>query len=105
MEGGLCASVLRVPGPTRLVVRIESTKAVVELQLGQALTLLEQARARLVTPLRPCPATVLPGAYSEGVFRDSVAAVDWPAPPARARIPVSRFRVHMGRIVKPSRPA
>lgn len=89
--------------PTRLVVRLDSTGAVVELQLARHLTTLQQAFARAVGPTTPCPAMVRPGPFAfgefarseAGYFRNSEASVDWPSmPPTRyakpTRIPLRK---------------
>ena len=68
----LRAQLLRVVSPKRIVVSLESTHAVVELQLSDALdpSVLAVARST-VSPDKPGSIMVQPGIYRDGSFHDS----------------------------------
>lgn len=68
----LAAHAIRVIKPDRVVVMLEGTRSVVELQLSQPMGPEQLAKARsLMSPLRPVPVLVTPGSYHAGVFWDS----------------------------------
>ena len=78
----LAAHVLRVIQADRIVVSLDDSHSVIELQLGTPLTPEVLARARsFVEPCKPLPARVSPGSYRGGVFWGTVAdPLDIPAP-------------------------
>ena len=68
----LAAQALRVIRPDRVVVMLEETRSVVELQLSQPLSKEQLARARsLLSPLSPVPVMEKPGEFHAGVFYGS----------------------------------
>jgi hypothetical protein len=86
----LDAHLLRVAGPARVIVCMENTHAVIELQLSRELTPPELARARLVNPIQPLRVRVRPGEYANGAFAGSDLEAEWPS--AQARRPAIRKR-------------
>lgn len=86
------AHVLRVIQADRIVVSLDDSHSVVELQLRGPLSPEVLARARsFVDPCRPVPTQVSPGNYRGGVFYDSyvgpleIPAVERPRADYRAR--------------------
>jgi hypothetical protein len=75
------AQVLRVIHADRIVVSLNDTLSVIELQLSTPLSPEVLAKARsAVDPCRPVPAQVSPGSYRGGVFWGSyVAPLDIPS--------------------------
>ena len=87
----LAAHALRVIGPDRIVVRLDSTFSVIEMQLRDALAPDVLAKARtFVGPFKPVPVSVRPGEYRGGVFWGSeIGAMEFPAE-ARPRVNYKR---------------
>ena len=88
----LAAHVLRVIQADRVVVSLDHTHSVIELQLSTPLAPEALARARsFVEPCKPLPAQVAPGNYRGGVFWDSrlgpldIPSVERPRADYRAR--------------------
>lgn len=86
------AHVLRVIQADRIVVSLDDSHSVVELQLSTPLSPGVLARARsFVEPCKPLPVRVSPGPYRGGVFWDShadpleIPAVERPRADYRAR--------------------
>lgn len=87
------AFLLRVAGPDRVVVCLDDTSAVVEMQLSRGLTPAEMARARSgVSPLIPLRVRVRvsPADYADQVFWRSDMEAEWPS--VQARRPCIRKR-------------